>query len=621
MRFLRRKTGGYVLLLAACLLLALVGGYSALGRQVNGDVYDFLFRLQPARFTPESVIVAIDEASLLPPARGLRGLRVQLAQILEALAQSPPKVTVLDVTLADIGDPSDDERLGQAMCRIPNLVLASEMMPDGSGWQDPLPRFQSCAAALGHVHAEPDPLDGVARQAPLEKVAGRERRWALALEAYRLSRGTGAVLETPRDLTAGSLNIPAARPDARSIYIRFLAPGLAGEPAIPRVPAKALLENPQLARSLAGKPVFIGLTAQSAVRDRLVTPFGSDRPMPGVEIHASVFETLAQGRFLRRARDLDAVLVSAVLVLLAGLAFQWLTGAPAYLAGAAILIIAHTLPYALYRQDIVFPFMTPVLAAWFSVAGASGYQYFAARRRLRRAEAEKARYQQAVHFVTHEMRTPLTAIQGSSELISRYSLGEDKRKQIAGLIYSESKRLAKMVETFLNVEKLSSGQMELKTEPVPLAELVETCVGRVRPLAERKEIRLVTEGGGDLVLLGDRELLEYALYNLLTNAIKYSPAGTEVTVRAARANGAIRLSVRDQGIGMDEKEMKGLFRKFYRTERAVASGESGAGIGLSIVREIVLHHRGEVQVASSPGQGSCFTLVFPAQSGQEQLTR
>ena len=86
------------------------------------------------------------------------------------------------------------------------------------------------------------------------------------------------------------------------------------------------------------------------------------------------------------------------------------------------------------------------------------------RRSLRRSEAERARYQQAMHFVTHEMRTPLSAIQGSSELISRYALTEEKRKQIALLINSESKRLARMVEIFLNVERLSAGQMELKRE-------------------------------------------------------------------------------------------------------------------------------------------------------------
>lgn len=608
----------YTALLLGCFLLALAGSYSALGRQVDGDLYDFLTRLRPPQYQPESTIVAIDEASLLPPARGIQGLRLQLAEILEALAAVKPKAVAVDITLADSGDPAADDRLEVALCRIPNLILASEMMPDASGWQDPLPRFRRCAAAIGHVHAEPDPLDGVARQAPLEKIAGRERRWALALEAYRVSRGLDPPLETPTDLAVGSSRIPAARADARSIFIRFLPPGLNGGLSLPRVSARSLLQDPHSARQLEGKTVFIGVTAQSAARDRLITPFGSARPMPGVEIHASIYETLVQGVFLRRAGEVDSVLVSLVLVALSGLAFYRLTGAAAYAAGAAILAMAHALPYALYRQAIVFPFTAPILAAWFSVAGASSYQYFAARRRLRRAEAEKARYQQAVHFVTHEMRTPLTAIQGSSELMSRYNLGEDKRKQIVGLIHSESKRLAKMVETFLNVERLSSGQVQLRTEPVPLADLVETCLARAQPLAEQKNIRIISVPAQDLVVLGDRELLEYALYNLLTNAIKYSPAGSEVTVGAARSNGAIRLSVRDQGIGMDAKEMKGLFRKFYRTERAVASGVAGAGIGLSLVREILLHHRGAVEVASAPGQGSCFTLVFPGPPDEDK---
>jgi len=171
------------------------------------------------------------------------------------------------------------------------------------------------------------------------------------------------------------------------------------------------------------------------------------------------------------------------------------------------------------------------------------------------------------------------------------------------------------VETFLNVERLSAGQMELKKQPVRVGELVDTCLGRVQPLAEKKGITVSCRPAAEFVLAGDRELLEYALYNLLTNAIKYSPSGTAVTVEAGQDGKAMRLAVRDQGIGMDEKEMKSLFRKFYRTRRAVESGESGIGIGLSIVNEIVIHHGGTVEVASTPGQGSCFTLVFPAESG------
>jgi signal transduction histidine kinase len=239
------------------------------------------------------------------------------------------------------------------------------------------------------------------------------------------------------------------------------------------------------------------------------------------------------------------------------------------------------------------------------------------RRSLRRSEAERTRYQQAMHFVTHEMRTPLSAIQGSSELISRFALTEEKRKQIALLINSESKRLARMVEIFLNVERLSAGQMELKHEPIPIAAMVEVCIARTRPLAERKHIGLRLESvPADLRVSGDRELMEYACYNLLTNAVKYSPQHTDVTVNAwldvSRGAPWVSVAVRDQGIGMDQKEVKQIFHKFYRTRKAEESGEAGTGIGLSIVQQIVEQHGGHIDVVSQPGAGSCFTLVLPA---------
>src|SRR5437016_1223033 len=140
-----------------------------------------------------------------------------------------------------------------------------------------------------------------------------------------------------------------------------------------------------------------------------------------------------------------------------------------------------------------------------------------------------------MHFVTHEMRTPLSAIQGSSELISRYALTDEKRKQMALLINSESKRLARMVEIFLNVERLSAGQMQLKREPIAVGEMIDLCVARVRPLGDRKHIGLkLAHVADDLAFTGDRELIEYACYNLLTNAVKYSPQNTEVTVSATR---------------------------------------------------------------------------------------
>ena len=590
-------------------MVAMLAGYTPFGGQIDDAAYDWMFRLRsPAPWSPESVVLAIDEGSFAHLG-GIGGLRAMLADALTRLSAVSPKVVAIDLTLTDAGDPGDDDRLEAAMSRTRNLVLASEMLPNGEGWQDPLPRFRKWAAAVGHVHA----AQGVNRQVPLEKVARRERRWALALEAFRLSRGAGQILESPQDLQVGAISVPARRGDARAMFVRRLPSGPEeGSTAIPRVSIQQLQEEPRAAERFRDKVVFVGVTAQSAARDRLMTPYSSERPMPGVEIHANAFETLAQGRFPTPASNLEVVEVCGAMVLLAGVIFGFLSGWPAYALGGFLLAAAHILPYALFTHDIVFPATAPLSAAWLAVAGAASYQHFVVRRQLRRAEAEKSRYQQAVHFVTHEMRTPLTAIQGSSELMSRYKLSEEKHKQIADLIHSESRRLARMIETFLNVERLSAGEMELKREPVPVIELVNACLDRAQPLADRKQIRLRREPIERATLTGDRELIEYAVYNVLTNAIKYSPVQTEVKITGYHEGECFRLAVRDQGIGMDKKELQSIFQKFYRTRKAVASGEAGTGIGLSIVEQIVTHHGGRIEVASAPGEGSCFTLVFPA---------
>jgi signal transduction histidine kinase len=605
------RLSGYVLVLVVAFLAAMVGGYTSLGKQIDDDTYDWMFRLHsPAPWKPESALLEIDEASF-QHLGGVAGLRSMLADALERLAPASPKVVVVDLTLAEAArDPSDDGRLEAAMRRTRNLVLASEMMPHAEGWQDPIPRFARWAAAVGHVHAAQE--DGVNREVPLEKAARRQRRWALALEAYRLSRGIKNVVESPSDLRVGDVVIPARRADARAVYVRRLPGGPDGSTAIPRLSLVQLRENPAAVGMFRDKVVFIGVTAQSAARDRLLTPYDSERPMPGVEIHANTYETLAQGRFAVAAGNLEVAGVCALVVVLAGLVFWFLSGWIAYMTGGLLWAGVLTLPYASFSHDVVFPLTAPAAAAWLSVAFAASYQHFVARRQLQRAVAEKTRYQQAVHFVTHEMRTPLTAIQGSSELMTRYSLSEEKRKQIADLIHSESRRMARMIETFLSVEKLSAGEMELKREPVPVPQVVSACVARVQPLADRKQIRLHRDPVEDATLIGDRELLEYAIYNLLTNAIKYSPAETEVSVGGRRENGRFLLSVRDQGIGMDKREVRQVFRKFYRTKKAVASGEVGTGIGLSIVEQIVSHHGGRIEVESVPGRGSCFTLVLPA---------
>ncbi|MCS7316176.1 MAG: CHASE2 domain-containing protein [Bryobacterales bacterium] len=612
MRRARSRVLGYVAALALAFLLALVGGW--LGAQIDNYAYDWMFRRNPPPpRDPESALLVVDEHTLSRMG-GIRRLREILAAGLERLATARPRAVALDVTLPDEAEPAADARLEAALARLPNLVLPCELVDGGRRWEDPHPRFRRHAAALGHVHADPDPLDNVTRRIPLAKASGHDRRWALALEVFRLARGGPAVLETPAELEVGGLTIPTGRDPRRPLRIRYLPPGREGVSQIPRVSIAELAADPAKGGVFRDKAVFVGVIAQSAARDRLMTPFSYGRTMQGIEIHANAFETLAGGVFLRDAPEMAAAGFGLLLTILAGLAFWFRSGWQAYALGGMVIGLAHLAPQWLFARNVVLPYFGPVLAAWLSVGGAAAWQYFVVRRRWRQAEADKTRYQQAMHFVTHEMRTPLTAIQGSSELMARYNLSEEKRRQIAELIHSESRRMARMIETFLSVERLSAGQMELRREPFEADEVVQTCVARVRPLAERKNIRLHVERIEDGALLGDRELMEYAIYNLLTNAIKYSPPDTEVTVGGRREGSEVRIAVRDQGFGMDRDELRNLFRKFYRTRSAEASGEKGTGIGLSIVREIVSHHGGSIEVESEPGKGSCFTVVLPARA-------
>ena len=609
------STAAYIGLLAAAFVVAWLGSYRFFRAQLDNAAYDQIFRLyQPKPWQPQSAILAIDEATL---ARfGGMHIRQPLADALLLVAAAHPTAVAIDVTLTDAGDDAaSDKALEDAFCQTPRLVLSSLLMDDPVRWEDPKPQFAHCAAAIGHVHAEPDDNDSVTRSLSLEKYIGRDRRWALAAEAFRLSRGAPVPLERQGEYQTGDVEIagvlvPAKRTDdGRMMRVRYVPPGV----TIPKVSLLRLLDDPSLAARFTNKAVFVGVTAETLGRDRLFTPYAVGRSTTGIEINASAFETIAQKLFLTDMGEQWVLLFSLALVAAAGLSFRYLPGWWAYAGGAAVLVAALVTPYICFTHQKVFSLATPLAAATLANLTAAMYYHLVVRRNWRLEQSTRERYQQAMHFVTHEMRTPLSAIQGSSELISKYALTEEKRKQVADLINSESKRLARMVEVFLHVERLTAGQMELKHEAIAVRQLLDLCVSRVRPVAERKRIAVTVHPvESELQLSGDRELMEYACYNLLTNAVKYSPQRTEVTVTARIEPGSVRIAVQDQGIGMDPKEVKQIFHKFYRTKKAEESGEAGTGIGLSIVQQIVEQHGGQIEVTSQPGAGSCFTLVLPA---------
>ncbi|MGA3190081.1 MAG: ATP-binding protein, partial [Bryobacteraceae bacterium] len=515
----------------------------------------------------------------------MRKIRQILSTALDQVNEAKPKVVAIDVILADPGDPVEDARLAASLLATKRLILPCELIENK--WEYPLPAFKESAVALGHVHLAEVSADGVNRQIPLERKGGGERRWALSLEAFSACR---TVIPEP----AGA--------NGRPMMIRYLPPR--------SIPIISALEIRQQGDRIRGEAVFLGITALSAARDRLTNSYGES--VPGVEVHAQAFETMELGHFLIPADDALVLALCLVLTVSVGFTFVFTPGWWAYLENVILVGAALVIPLLSFQHGVVFPFFGPVVVTCLASASAATFQHFFVRRQLRVSESEKSRYQQAIHWVAHEMRTPLTAIQGSSEIMTRYKLPEEKGKQLSEMINAESKRLARMIQTFLDVERLADGQMELKKESFAASAVVEACVARVRPIGERKSIGIFVDTPVEAVVVGDRELMEYAVYNLLTNAVKYSPAETEIHISAALAGGELRLSVRDQGIGMDAQELKSIFKKFYRTKRAEASGEVGTGIGLSIVEQIVTHHNGRMEVTSEPGKGSCFTIIVSA---------
>jgi PAS domain S-box-containing protein len=217
-----------------------------------------------------------------------------------------------------------------------------------------------------------------------------------------------------------------------------------------------------------------------------------------------------------------------------------------------------------------------------------------------------------IALVSHEMRTPLTAIQGMTELLANYNMDPGRRKEISLAINGEVKRLTAMITEYLDITRLESGATTLRKTPVQVEALLRRIVLLLEPAAGQRGIRLVQTPASALpVLLADVDLLGRAVENLISNAIKYSPDNTEVVIGAARGQGGIAISVADHGYGIPEPDLTRVFEKFYRVPRVEDAGVPGTGLGLALVREIAELHGGTVGVVSTLNQGSTFTLRIP----------
>lgn len=215
-----------------------------------------------------------------------------------------------------------------------------------------------------------------------------------------------------------------------------------------------------------------------------------------------------------------------------------------------------------------------------------------------------------VSVVSHEFRTTLTSIQGFSELICDEEVSHEEVKEYAADINSNALLLNEMISEMLDLERLQSGQMQIKQAMIDLNTLLSRIINSISALTPHHEFHLQLDETLPL-LSGDQDRLIQVLTNLVGNAIKYSPAGGEIFIRSEINNNFAHVSIQDQGIGIPAHALEQIFTPYYRVEAESSRYITGTGLGLSIVRQIIEMHSGKVWVESTHGQGSTFHFTLP----------
>src|SRR6267143_1417399 len=229
-----------------------------------------------------------------------------------------------------------------------------------------------------------------------------------------------------------------------------------------------------------------------------------------------------------------------------------------------------------------------------------------------------AAFQEQKRFIadaSHELRTPIAVLRGETEVALEQERVTAEYKESLALIKDEAERLSRIVENLFMLARQPVDAPSTIREPVRLDEIVADCARAASVLATQKGLRLEIEGSLPAITVkGDDEMLKRMLLNLLDNAVKYTPAGGEISIALGSQNGDAHIVVTDTGIGIPAEDQSRIFDRFYRVDKARSRALGSAGLGLSIARWIVEGHGGSLSVESEVGRGSAFTVELPLKS-------
>jgi signal transduction histidine kinase/ActR/RegA family two-component response regulator len=637
--------------LALWALLSLTGAQARIDRAL-GDV--LLQAAAPPAAAPTSVVVDIDDPSL----RALREplgewpySREVYAVMLDYLGQSGARLAAIDIVFT--GAREGDVRLAQAIASGPPVVLAAaglrqraavELAPASAAEQRAMTRLGvahapgldwdglttpsdtlldalTAPAGLGVISTPLDD-DGLLRHQPLlHRVQGRSLP-SLAFAARLRADGALAWQREGAELVAGGRRWPVD--EAGRLRLRLPSMGAGGPPQVSwaRLMRAALgqTDDPELAQLLAGRSVFIGSSAFFA--DEVMTPQGR---LSGTALNAAVFEALGtEPLSLVRDRGPAVGVLQAVLLALGSL---------------PLLLRRQMLAAGLAVAGLVGVSWAAAAAGWLATpAPAAGLLALAllfmaieherhARQREREltherelAEARSRAKTELLAHVSHEMRTPMNAVLGFSDILARSPLRPEQAHQVEVLGHA-GRQVFALINDLLDNARIESGRLELASHPFNLVDLVELQLELLRGRAQAQGLWLRvfarTEAAG--WVLGDQQRVGQIVTNLVGNAIKFTKTGG-VTVELTRAHvqdgpdgphaGLIEISVQDTGIGIPPDRLEHIFQPFEQADASVAQQFGGTGLGLSITRSLARLMGGDVSVQSRLGEGSRFVVTL-----------
>tara|TARA_R110002072_G_scaffold161403_1_gene312924 strand:- start:29964 stop:31355 length:1392 start_codon:yes stop_codon:yes gene_type:complete len=228
--------------------------------------------------------------------------------------------------------------------------------------------------------------------------------------------------------------------------------------------------------------------------------------------------------------------------------------------------------------------------------------------RLQQSFAEIRRF---TADASHELRTPISVIRAEAEVAMNQPPNAEEFQALAGSILEECEHLTKLTDQLLTLSREDAGLVPLESQPVDLARLAADATEMMRPLAEAKQQSLTFGSPTTAIVTGDAERLREVLYNLLENAIKYTPSQGRIEVAVTEQSGMVAVAIHDTGIGIDADHLPRVFDRFYRVDKSRSREADGTGLGLSIVQSIVSAHSGRVEISSTPSEGTTCTVLLP----------